>query len=145
MYRLGTHAERLRHLTGHYRALEWSEQTQTYVENPELGVLVEVDVSTTSSSAAHAAQRHLLLDLARNSRQVITSCGHVGHRMAALPSPHTRLATTLFVFLRPTPPQAHGSVRHISGYTWTLSSVRPNPTSNTTGRTYPNCLQNCAT
>jgi len=28
---------------GHYRALEWSEKTQQYVENPELGVLVEVD------------------------------------------------------------------------------------------------------
>ncbi|OSX63960.1 hypothetical protein POSPLADRAFT_1039242 [Postia placenta MAD-698-R-SB12] len=33
---------------GHYRALEWSEQTQTYVENPELGVLVEVDELETS-------------------------------------------------------------------------------------------------
>ncbi|CCM01796.1 uncharacterized protein FIBRA_03863 [Fibroporia radiculosa] len=28
---------------GHYRALEWSEKTQTYVENPDLGILVEVD------------------------------------------------------------------------------------------------------
>lgn len=28
---------------GHYRALEWSEQQQTYVENPELGILVTVD------------------------------------------------------------------------------------------------------
>ncbi|TFK94130.1 hypothetical protein K466DRAFT_536558 [Polyporus arcularius HHB13444] len=28
---------------GHYRALEWSEQEQKYVENPNLGILVEVD------------------------------------------------------------------------------------------------------
>ncbi|PCH44306.1 hypothetical protein WOLCODRAFT_144914 [Wolfiporia cocos MD-104 SS10] len=28
---------------GHYRALEWSEKAQAYVENPDLGVLVEVD------------------------------------------------------------------------------------------------------
>jgi outer membrane murein-binding lipoprotein Lpp len=27
---------------GHYRALEWSEQQQTYVEDPELGIVVEV-------------------------------------------------------------------------------------------------------
>ena len=31
--------------TGHYRALEWSEQEQKYVENSNLGILVEVDVS----------------------------------------------------------------------------------------------------
>ena len=30
---------------GHYRALEWSETEQKYVENPNLGILVEVDVS----------------------------------------------------------------------------------------------------
>ncbi|KAI0675482.1 emp24/gp25L/p24 family/GOLD-domain-containing protein [Trametes maxima] len=28
---------------GHYRALEWSESEQKYVENPNLGILVEVD------------------------------------------------------------------------------------------------------
>ncbi|KAJ3002832.1 hypothetical protein NUW54_g5635 [Trametes sanguinea] len=28
---------------GHYRALEWSETEQKYVENPNLGILVEVD------------------------------------------------------------------------------------------------------
>ncbi|KAI0788843.1 emp24/gp25L/p24 family/GOLD-domain-containing protein [Abortiporus biennis] len=28
---------------GHYRALEWSEHDQKYVENPNLGILVEVD------------------------------------------------------------------------------------------------------
>ncbi|KAH9943806.1 emp24/gp25L/p24 family/GOLD-domain-containing protein [Amylocystis lapponica] len=28
---------------GHYRALEWSEKDQQYVENPEMGILVEVD------------------------------------------------------------------------------------------------------
>ncbi|KAI0367016.1 hypothetical protein BV20DRAFT_971117 [Pilatotrama ljubarskyi] len=28
---------------GHYRALEWSETEQRYVENPNLGILVEVD------------------------------------------------------------------------------------------------------
>ncbi|KJA15562.1 hypothetical protein HYPSUDRAFT_48265 [Hypholoma sublateritium FD-334 SS-4] len=27
---------------GHYRALEWNEQEQTYGENPELGIVVEV-------------------------------------------------------------------------------------------------------
>lgn len=31
---------------GHYKALEWSETEQKYVENPNLGILVEVDVST---------------------------------------------------------------------------------------------------
>ena len=30
---------------GHYRALEWSESEQKYVENSNLGILVEVDVS----------------------------------------------------------------------------------------------------
>lgn len=34
----------LRTPTGHYKALEWSEKAQAYVENPELGILVEVDV-----------------------------------------------------------------------------------------------------
>jgi len=33
---------------GHYRALEWSEKGQEYVENPELGILVEVDELETS-------------------------------------------------------------------------------------------------
>ncbi|KAH9840243.1 emp24/gp25L/p24 family/GOLD-domain-containing protein [Rhodofomes roseus] len=33
---------------GHYRALEWSEKDQAYVENPELGILVEVDELETS-------------------------------------------------------------------------------------------------
>ncbi|KAL1941102.1 hypothetical protein VTO73DRAFT_7314 [Trametes versicolor] len=28
---------------GHYRALEWSEAEQKYIENPNLGILVEVD------------------------------------------------------------------------------------------------------
>ncbi|EAU90290.1 membrane protein [Coprinopsis cinerea okayama7 len=27
---------------GHYRALEWSEQQQRYIDNPELGIIVEV-------------------------------------------------------------------------------------------------------
>lgn len=30
--------------SGHYRALEWSEGPQVYVENPELGIIVQVDV-----------------------------------------------------------------------------------------------------
>ena len=30
---------------GHYKALEWSETDQKYIENPNLGILVEVDVS----------------------------------------------------------------------------------------------------
>lgn len=34
---------------GHYRALEWSEQQQIYIDNPELGVLVVVDVSPPPS------------------------------------------------------------------------------------------------
>ena len=34
----------LRTPTGHYKALEWSEKTQAYEENPDLGILVEVDV-----------------------------------------------------------------------------------------------------
>ena len=31
-------------------ALEWSEQDQKYIENPNLGILVEVDVSRMSPS-----------------------------------------------------------------------------------------------
>ena len=31
-------------LSGHYRAREWSEQQQQYAENPELGIIVEVQV-----------------------------------------------------------------------------------------------------
>ena len=38
-----------RHNPGHYRALEWSETEQKYVENPNLGILVEVDVSPAAS------------------------------------------------------------------------------------------------
>jgi len=30
--------------TGHYRAREWSEQQQKYAENPDLGIIVEVQV-----------------------------------------------------------------------------------------------------
>jgi hypothetical protein len=30
--------------SGHYRAREWSEQQQQYAENPELGIIVEVQV-----------------------------------------------------------------------------------------------------
>lgn len=37
---------------GHYRALEWSEARQEYVEDPQLGIHVEVDVRTPSSLAA---------------------------------------------------------------------------------------------
>ncbi|EPQ56371.1 hypothetical protein GLOTRDRAFT_115647 [Gloeophyllum trabeum ATCC 11539] len=33
---------------GHYRALEWSDEQQAYVNNPELGILVEVDEMETS-------------------------------------------------------------------------------------------------
>ena len=29
---------------GHYKALEWNEHEQKYMDNPELGILVEVDV-----------------------------------------------------------------------------------------------------
>ncbi|KAJ3484889.1 hypothetical protein NLI96_g5330 [Meripilus lineatus] len=32
---------------GHYKALEWSEREQKYVDNPNLGVLVEVDEIAT--------------------------------------------------------------------------------------------------
>ena len=38
-----------RHDVGHYRALEWSETEQKYVENPNLGILVEVDVSRAAT------------------------------------------------------------------------------------------------
>ncbi|KZT27725.1 hypothetical protein NEOLEDRAFT_1239909 [Neolentinus lepideus HHB14362 ss-1] len=33
---------------GHYRALEWSDEQQQYVSNPELGILVEIDEMETS-------------------------------------------------------------------------------------------------
>lgn len=29
---------------GHYKALEWNENEQKYMDNPDLGILVEVDV-----------------------------------------------------------------------------------------------------
>jgi hypothetical protein len=29
---------------GHYRGLEWNEKDQKYIENPELGILVDIDV-----------------------------------------------------------------------------------------------------
>ena len=32
------------HISGHYKALEWSEQEQKYVDNPDLGILVVVVV-----------------------------------------------------------------------------------------------------
>jgi p24 family protein alpha len=35
---------------GHYRALEWSEARQEYVQEPELGILVEVEVTSLSCS-----------------------------------------------------------------------------------------------
>ena len=34
------------HLLGHYKALEWNEKEAKYSENPQLGILVEVDVCT---------------------------------------------------------------------------------------------------
>ena len=33
-------------LSGHYKGLEWSDQEQKYVDNSDLGILVEVDVSS---------------------------------------------------------------------------------------------------
>jgi hypothetical protein len=36
-------------LIGHYRALEWKEKEQKYVEDPNLGIIVEVEVRTTPS------------------------------------------------------------------------------------------------
>ena len=38
---------------GHYRALEWSESEQKYVENSNLGILVEVDVSLMTMSSLY--------------------------------------------------------------------------------------------
>lgn len=38
---------------GHYRALEWSEARQEYVEKPELGIIVEVEVHRPACSSAN--------------------------------------------------------------------------------------------
>ncbi|OBZ74185.1 Transmembrane emp24 domain-containing protein 9 [Grifola frondosa] len=38
---------------GHYRALEWSEKDQQYIENPELGILVEVNEMETGHNVVH--------------------------------------------------------------------------------------------
>lgn len=38
-----------RAFTGHYKALEWNEKEAKYLENPDLGIMVEVDVSTPLS------------------------------------------------------------------------------------------------
>ena len=49
-----------RHNPGHYRALEWSETEQKYVENPNLGILVEVDVSPAASPLYYTCAQHAL-------------------------------------------------------------------------------------
>jgi len=38
---------------GHYRALEWSENQQSYVLNPELGIWVDVEELETSHTVVH--------------------------------------------------------------------------------------------
>ncbi|KIP09979.1 hypothetical protein PHLGIDRAFT_85652 [Phlebiopsis gigantea 11061_1 CR5-6] len=43
---------------GHYKALEWSEQEQKYVENAGLGILVEVDELATSHSVVRTRGPH---------------------------------------------------------------------------------------
>lgn len=43
---------------GHYRALEWSEAEQKYIENPNLGILVEVDVSLRHLCPVHSYSSH---------------------------------------------------------------------------------------
>ncbi|KAI6114968.1 emp24/gp25L/p24 family/GOLD-domain-containing protein [Pisolithus croceorrhizus] len=43
---------------GHYKALEWNEQAREYVLEPELGILVEVEVRL---DAFHGTCAHLLL------------------------------------------------------------------------------------
>jgi hypothetical protein len=40
--------------TGHYRALEWSENQQSYVLNPELGIWVDVEVRQALSDYPHS-------------------------------------------------------------------------------------------
>ncbi|THH02677.1 hypothetical protein EW026_g209 [Hermanssonia centrifuga] len=43
---------------GHYKALEWSEQEQKYIENPNLGILVEVDELATGHSVVRTRGPH---------------------------------------------------------------------------------------
>ena len=38
---------------GHYKALEWNEAEQKYVDNPNLGILVEVDVRLFTLLCTH--------------------------------------------------------------------------------------------
>lgn len=47
-------------LLGHYKALEWSEPEQKYVENPGLGILVEVDVRPLLCPGERRTSRDLL-------------------------------------------------------------------------------------
>ncbi len=49
----------MRH-AGHYRALEWSESEQKYIENPNLGILVEVDVSLRHLHPIHSHSTYTL-------------------------------------------------------------------------------------
>ncbi|KDQ26940.1 hypothetical protein PLEOSDRAFT_1089918 [Pleurotus ostreatus PC15] len=43
---------------GHYRALEWSEGPQVYVENPELGIIVQVDETDSSHTVVRTRGPH---------------------------------------------------------------------------------------
>jgi len=43
---------------GHYRALEWAEDQQKYIENHELGIIVEVQVSLLSYCRISGAYDH---------------------------------------------------------------------------------------
>ncbi|KAG9223784.1 hypothetical protein CCMSSC00406_0004875 [Pleurotus cornucopiae] len=43
---------------GHYRALEWSEGPQVYVENPELGIIVQVDETDSAHTVVRTRGPH---------------------------------------------------------------------------------------
>ncbi len=81
-------------IIGHYKALEWSEQEQKYIENPNLGILVEVDVCVPQANL----NLSLTMNYVRNWQQDTASSGHEALMIVALLSPHTKQAIILFVY-----------------------------------------------
>jgi hypothetical protein len=92
-------AQRSRHLLGHYRALEWSEAKQEYVKDPNLGILVEVEVSViVNASTSLSTQRRIH----RKWRLVTPSSRRGARAMEGSRSPHMKLETILYVSPRTT-------------------------------------------
>lgn len=82
---------------GTYRALEWSDSTQAYASNPELGIIVEVVVCPSFSSSSP-------LTPSRNHNLKTSSSKQSAPQTASSPLPPTTQATTPSVSPQTTPP-----------------------------------------